>query len=109
VALVKAVSVVPVLEAVVAELKAGQVELSRKIDELSAKLTETRAPVKVIDDWTIACEFAQIPRGNVLPSSPCFNLGGAAPLEKGDGGVGPCATVPRCWPALPLPLPCPSC
>jgi len=50
VALAKSASVVLLLKAPVAELKAGQAELTKNIQELSVRLTETRASFKVIDN-----------------------------------------------------------
>jgi len=51
---------VSILEAVVAELRAGQVELTRKVSDLTAKLAETRVVVKSLDNWVVAADFAQL-------------------------------------------------
>jgi len=72
--LTTSVAVLPVLEAAVIELKAGQLELARKVGDLTSKLTETRASVKLLDDWTIAAEFAQLPKGAVGSSCQVLSL-----------------------------------
>jgi len=56
--LVGITNALPVMEASIAELKAGQLDSSRKLAELSRKVTETRASVKFLNDWTIVAEFA---------------------------------------------------
>jgi len=62
------------------------------VGELTGKLTETRASVKVLDDWTIATEFAQLSRGAVGPSGQVMRMSSAPP--QGVGSVVRSATVP---------------
>jgi len=92
--LTKSVAGLSVLEATVVELKAGQGELVRKVGDLTGRLTETRASVKLLDDWAIAAEFAQLPKVVVgTPSSQISRLGAASPLVV--GGVDMGAAVPQ--------------
>jgi len=93
VGLTTSVSVLPVLEAAIVELKAGQLELARKVGDLTGKLAETRASVKLLDDWAIAAEFAQLSKGTVGASGQVVRLGSAPP--PGVGSVVMEAVVPR--------------
>jgi len=92
VGLTTSVSVLPVLEAAIVDLKAGQLELAKKVGELTGKLTETRASVKVLDDWTIATEFAQLSRGVVGSSCQALRPNSATP--QGVGSLVTSAAVP---------------
>jgi len=83
----------PVMEASKAELKAGQLDSSRKLAELSRKVTEMCASVKYLNDWTIAAEFAQLPKGAVGSSGQVFSLSTAPP--QGVGIVMMSAAVPK--------------
>jgi len=77
--LVGLTNALPVMEAAIAELKAGQLDSARKLAELSRKVTETRASVKFLNDWTIAAEFAQLSRGAVGSNSLVFSLSATPP------------------------------
>jgi len=83
-------SAIPVLEAAVAEARAGQVDLARKVVDLTQKLTETRASVKLLDGWMVAAEFAQLPRANVGLVGPCFSVSPALLHDKNLGGEVTC-------------------
>jgi len=91
---------IPVLEAAVAEAKAGQLDLIRKVADLTQKLTETRASVKLLDDWTIAAEFAQLPRVAVGSSVQDLSLSSAPP--QGVGSVVMSAAVPLVLASTPV-------
>jgi len=95
------VAALPVLEAAVVELKAGQLELARKVGDLTSKLTETHASVKLLDNWTIAAEFAQIPRGAVGSSGQVFKSLSSAP-PQGVGSEVMSATVPPVLASTPV-------
>jgi len=100
VGLTTTVAVLPVLEAAVVELKAGQLELARKVGDLTSKLTETRVSVKLLDDWTIAAEFAQLPRGVVGSSGQVLILSSAPP--QGVGSVVMSDAVPLVMASTPV-------
>jgi len=65
---------IPVKEAAIGELKVGQVDSSRKLAELSRKVSETCASGKFLNDWTIAAEFAQLHRGDVGSNGQVLSL-----------------------------------
>jgi len=93
VGLTASVSVLPGLEAAIVGLKAGQLELAKKVGELTGKLTETRASLKVLEYWAVAAEFAQLSKGTVGASGQVVRLGSAPP--PGVGSVMMEAVVPR--------------
>jgi len=72
------------LETAVSALKAGQVELARKVSDLTTKLAETRAIVKSLDNWVIATEFAQ---ASVCGAVPLYAAKGTAPASVVPGSV----------------------
>jgi len=95
------VAALPVLEAAVVELKAGQLELAPKVGDLTSKLAETRASVKLLDNWTIAAEFAQIPRGVVGLGGQVFKGLRVAP-PQGVGSEVVSAAVPPVLAGTPV-------
>jgi len=95
-AVMKSVGSVSVLENVVTELRASQVELTRKVGELAVKLADARANVKTLESWVVAMEFTQIPGGSGVPAVPTQNASVVAPVSLGGAslsGVGPHAIV----------------
>jgi len=72
------------LETAVSELRAGQVELARKVSDLTSKLAETRAIVKSLDNWVIATEFAQ---ASGCGAVPVYTARGAAPTSVVPGSA----------------------
>jgi len=80
----------PVMEAAIGELKAGQQDSARKLEELSRKVTEMRASVKFINDWIIAFEFVQLPRGVVGSNGPLYSLSAGS---QSAGGVAATAAI----------------
>jgi len=73
------VNSLPVMEAAVRELRAGLQDGARKLDELSRKLTETRASVKYLNEWTIAADYDKLSRGAVGSSGHAYSLSVAPP------------------------------
>jgi len=71
---------VSVHEAVVAEFRAAQAELSRKVGELGVGLADVRANVKILESWMVAMEFAQVPGGSGV--SLCSSSA-VAPVDVG--------------------------
>jgi len=88
-----------VMEASIAELKAGQLDSSGKLAERSRKVTETCASVKCLNDWTIAAEFAQLPKCAVGSSGQVFILYGP---PQGVGSVMMSAAVPQVLASTPV-------
>jgi len=67
----------------VTELKASQVELTRKVGELSVELVDIRANVKTLEGWVVAMEFTQIPGGSGVPVVPLRTSSFVAPVSVG--------------------------
>jgi len=67
----------------VTELKASQVELTRKVGELAVKLADARANVKTLESWVVAMEFTQILGGSGVPGVPLRTSSVVAPVSVG--------------------------
>jgi len=89
---------IPLLEAAVAGAKAGQVDLTRKVLDLTQKQSETRASFKLLDDWTIAAEFDQLPSSRAVSSVPVYGL----------DGVGKSVAAPHALGSAPVTMPLPE-
>jgi len=87
------------LKTAVSELRAGQVELTRKVSDLNSKLAETRAIVKSLDNWVIATDFAQ---ASGCGAVPVYTARGVAPASVVLGSASASSLAPQAFVSAPV-------